>query len=119
MEQTIGATNGHEFTRIKKVQQFSSTHWRTGGASWSAVNSGFPYYVTAQAIDPQNPRHDVRGEWLWGIQEHRSWDKLGCRELRLTNLNVQVLLIDPRNPDTVYAGANNGSVFAMTFAPEP
>jgi hypothetical protein len=36
----------------------------------------------------------------------------------LTNLNVQVLLIDPRDPHTLYAGAYDGGMFEMTFAPE-
>jgi len=35
----------------------------------------------------------------------------------LTTLSVNVLAIDPRNPDTVYAGSAGGGVFAITIVP--
>jgi hypothetical protein len=51
----------------------------------------------------------------WSTNGGANWSPLNAG---LTNLNVQVLLIDPRNPNTLYAGTFDGGVFEMTFAPE-
>ncbi|HTM51659.1 MAG TPA: hypothetical protein VL285_23350 [Bryobacteraceae bacterium] len=95
---------------------FKSTN---GGASWTAVNSGLPNNVTALAIDPRNSSTVYAGTGSGVFRSTDGGTNWVAANSGLTNLNVQVLLIDPRNPDTVYAGTHNGSVFAMTFAPEP
>jgi hypothetical protein len=49
---------------------------------------------------------------FWSTNGGAGWSPL---KAGLTNLNVQTLLIDPRNPDTVYAGTYDGRMFAMTL----
>jgi photosystem II stability/assembly factor-like uncharacterized protein len=90
-----------------------------GGANWTGVNSGLPNNVTALAIDPQNSSMVYAGT---GSGVFRSTDG-GTNWIPvnsgLTTLFVSTLATDPQSPGTVYAGTSDGSVFAMTFAPEP
>jgi photosystem II stability/assembly factor-like uncharacterized protein len=93
-----------------------------GGASWSAANSGLPSpssgsYRTAKAlaVDPRNsdvayvgiviqcvaPFPCTSGEVFKTTDGGASWNAANSG---LPNFGVTALLIDPRNPSTVYAG---------------
>jgi photosystem II stability/assembly factor-like uncharacterized protein len=91
----------------------------TGGASWSAVNSGLPNLVTALAIDPQNSSMVYAGTGSGVFRSTDSGTNWVAVNSGLTTLSVTTLAMDPQSPGTVYAGTSDGSVFAMTFAPEP
>ena len=92
-----------------------------GGQNWKAFNSGLPAtaYVRFIAVNPQNSNivyaASDRGVF-WSTNGGAKWSPLNTG---LTNRRVQALLIDPRNPDTLYAGTYDGGVFTMTFAPKP
>jgi len=91
----------------------------TGGTSWSAVNSGLPNNVTALAIDPQNPSTVYAGSGSGVFRSTDGGTNWVAVNSGLTTLSVITLATDPQSPGTVYAGTADGSVFAMTFAPEP
>ena len=94
-----------------------------GGRNWRAFNSGLPATGISFrfiAVNPLNSSIVYAASYglgvFWSTNGGVSWTPLNSG---LTNLNVQTLFIDPRNPDTVYAGTYDGGVFAMTFAPQP
>jgi photosystem II stability/assembly factor-like uncharacterized protein len=91
----------------------------TGGASWAAVNSGLPNNVTALAIDPQNSGMVYAGTGSGVFRSTDGGANWVAVNSGLTTLSVTTLATDPQSPGTVYAGTSDGSVFAMTFAPEP
>jgi len=89
-----------------------------GGKNWMAFTSGLPSMGIGFrfiAVHPQNSSIVYAASDLgvfWSTNGGASWSPLNAG---LTNLNVQTLLIDPRSPDTVYAGTYDGGVFAMSF----
>lgn len=99
-----------------------------GGASWNAVNFGPPDGgVIALAINPQDPGTIYASTWWNRVFPNNSgmlkstdggtnWMAVNSG---LTTLSVSTLATDTQSPGTVYAGTSDGSVFAMTFAPEP
>jgi photosystem II stability/assembly factor-like uncharacterized protein len=90
-----------------------------GGANWTAVNSGLPNNVTALAIDPQNSSTVYAGTGSGVFRSTDGGTNWMAVNSGLTTLSVSTLATDPQSPGTVYAGTSDGSVFAMTFAPEP
>jgi photosystem II stability/assembly factor-like uncharacterized protein len=91
----------------------------TGGASWTALNSGLPNNVTALAIDPQNSSTVYAGTGSGVFRSTDGGTNWIAVNSGLATLSVTTLATDPQNPGTVYAGASDGRVFAMTFVPEP
>ena len=91
----------------------------TGGASWTAVNSGLPNNVTALAIDPQDSSTVYVGTGSGVFRSTDGGTNWVAVNSGLTTLSVTTLAIDSQNPGTVYAGTSDGKVFGMTFAPEP
>ncbi len=89
-----------------------------GGTSWTRMSAGLPNYVTALAIDPQNPGTIYAGSGhgvFRSTDGGASWNALNSG---LTSVSVSTLAIDPRNPGTLLAGTDDG-VFAITFGPIP
>jgi photosystem II stability/assembly factor-like uncharacterized protein len=87
-----------------------------GGASWTAANSGLPNYVTALAIDPENPGTLYAGSRAGvfrSIDGGANWNAVNDG---LTSLSVTSLAINPQDSSTVYAGTADG-VFAIAFVP--
>jgi hypothetical protein len=91
----------------------------TGGGSWTAVNSGLPNIVTALAIDPQNSSTVYAGTGSGVFRSTDGGTNWVAVNSGLTTLSVTALATDPQSPGTVYAGTSDGTVFGMTFAPEP
>ena len=94
-----------------------------GGQNWKAFTSGLPATgidIRFIAVDPRNSNivyaAAVYSGLFWSTNGGASWSPLNTG---LTNLDVEVLLIDPRDPYTLYAGTYDGGVFAMTFFPQP
>jgi photosystem II stability/assembly factor-like uncharacterized protein len=92
-----------------------------GGQNWRAFSSGLPATagVRSIAVHPQNSNIVYAATnfgVFWSTNSGAHWSPLNAG---LTNLNVRTLLIDPRNPEALYAGTYDGGVFAMTFAPKP
>jgi photosystem II stability/assembly factor-like uncharacterized protein len=93
------------------------------GSNWSAVNTGLPnsyYFIGILAIDPQNPRTIYAGTWgeIWGefrdpVGIFKSTDggtSWSAASFGLPgNLSgIGFLVIDPHNPNTVYAETDQG-----------
>src|SRR5207245_2023532 len=87
-----------------------------GGGSWSAVNSGLPYYpsnpyypeVFALTIDPQTPATLYAGTTLCGsvfksTDGGGSWSALSTGLPNYANSYVAALAVDPQTPATLYA----------------
>ncbi|CAA9890361.1 conserved hypothetical protein [Candidatus Methylobacter favarea] len=89
------------------------------GASWQAVNTGLSgLAITTLVIDPLNPLTLYAGGYGGVFKTTNggvSWQAVNAGLGNRTSLNglsdvfVSVLVIDPLNPATLYAG-NNGSV---------
>ncbi len=89
-----------------------------GGSSWSVMDSGLVNpVVLVLVVDP------VTSANLYaGVEDRRTFNKLGMGVLKstnggmswsesnsgLTNLGVQVLTINPKNPEVIYAGTYSG-----------
>jgi hypothetical protein len=89
----------------------------TGGASWTAVNSGLPNNVTALAIDPQNSSMVYAGTGSGVFRSTDGGTNWMAVNAGLTTLSVSTLATDPQSPSTVYAGTADGGVWAITFVP--
>ena len=87
-----------------------------GGTSWSRMNAGLPNYVTALAIDTQNPSTIYAGSGSGVFRSTDGGANWNPVNSGLTTISISTLAIDPRNPSTVYAGTADG-VFAITFVP--
>jgi photosystem II stability/assembly factor-like uncharacterized protein len=94
-----------------------------GGQTWKAFTftSGLPatgVAFSSIAVDPHNSSIVYAASHglgvYWSTNGGANWKP---HNAGLADLNVQNLLIDPRNPETIYAGTYEGSVFAMTFTP--
>src|SRR5206468_3734344 len=105
----------------------------SGGAGWSAVNTGLPYYygryyfrpyVTALAIDPQTPTTLYAGTGGSGVFKSTdggaSWSAVNTG-LPYSGPSytphysyVPALAIDPQTPATLYAGTSGSGVFKST-----
>ena len=109
---------GTVYVRAASANAFLLFKTANGGASWNDVNSGLPSSVTALAIDPRisaTVYAATNSGVFRSIDGGLNWTPVNSG---LTTLSVSTLAIHPQNPDTVYAGILDGSVFAMTFAPE-
>jgi photosystem II stability/assembly factor-like uncharacterized protein len=110
--QNSGTFYMSDFPRVLKTTD--------GGQNWRAFSAGLPATTVVRfiAVNPQNSNvvYAAGRGVFWGTNGGASWSPLNAG---LTNLNVQTVLIDPLNPDTVYAGTYDGGVFAMTFPSEP
>ncbi|HYL35833.1 MAG TPA: hypothetical protein VEV17_07975 [Bryobacteraceae bacterium] len=93
-----------------------------GGDSWEAVNFGMPSAfvdrsssVTALAIDPHsNTVYAAAGGLMLQSPDGAvTWTEMNALPPRS---GVGILTIDPRDPNTLYAGTGSG-VFAITFVP--
>jgi photosystem II stability/assembly factor-like uncharacterized protein len=89
-----------------------------GGKNWRAFTSGLPatgIEFRFIAVNPQNSNIVYAASYglgvYWSTNGGANWRPLNAG---LTNLNVEVLLIDPRDPYTLYAGTYDGGVFAIT-----
>jgi photosystem II stability/assembly factor-like uncharacterized protein len=92
-----------------------------GGQNWESFNAGLPADSSVRfiAIDPQNSSIVYAASNLGVFKSTdggASWSALNAG---LTNANVSILLIDPRDPSTVYAGTYGGGAFAITSVPTP
>lgn len=97
-----------------------------GGASWSKSNEGLPRpfgigYVLA--IDPAN----TNTIYLLGSNAASRWEDTVFKSTDggahwstisedLISRNVQTIVVDPGNRNTIYAGTSNGGVFKSTNA---
>src|SRR5206468_3479505 len=72
-------------------------------------------FITALAVDPQNPNTVYAGTIGGGVFKSAnggaSWS---AANFGLTAADVRALAVDPRNPSTVYAGTNGAGVFKST-----
>jgi photosystem II stability/assembly factor-like uncharacterized protein len=87
-----------------------------GGTTWAAANSGLPNYVTAFAIDPQNPGTLYVGTHAGvyrSVDGGANWTPVNDG---LTSLSVTALAIDSQDSNTVYAATADG-LFGATFFP--
>ena len=97
-----------------------------GGMTWSQDRSGETRRVTALAIDPLNPEHPLCRNWSLGIDflqafqgllkstdSGASWFAInhGLSDLIGTESRFAALVIDPRNPNTLYAATTGNGVF--------
>jgi photosystem II stability/assembly factor-like uncharacterized protein len=85
-----------------------------GGSTWHhcGEETWFPRTSARLAIDPENSGHllaATRGEGVWlSYDSCQSWIKID--EWRgLTNLYVNAVVVDTRQPETVYAGTDGGA----------
>ncbi len=104
-----------------------------GGASWSAINIGLnpqifdfkeikdePDYVTAIAIDPQNPSTVYAGAVRSGVFKSTnggaSWSDTGVsfEDRKSGRRGVHALVIDPQVPGTLYVATYVSGVFKST-----
>jgi len=89
-----------------------------GGASWSSANSGLPWasvdfgFVTALAIDPQDPSTVYAGT-VSGVFKTTNGGISWSAAKSGAPCCYTALVIDPNNPSTVYAGTFVG-VFKTT-----
>jgi photosystem II stability/assembly factor-like uncharacterized protein len=99
--------------------------WKSadGGASWNVMNSGLPLSptdwqgVTALVIDPQhsdNVYAAIGNKVFRSTDGAASWNDITAG---LTVTSISNLMIDPKDPRTVYAATAGGGVFAITFVP--
>lgn len=90
-----------------------------GGESWARINHGFDgvaHEVCALAIDPSNPRTLYAGSQrfydfgrYWGNPLYKTTNGGAAWEVKSSGLpshswHVDALVVDSRNPSTVYAG---------------
>jgi photosystem II stability/assembly factor-like uncharacterized protein len=92
-----------------------------GGASWNLMNTGLPlsshdwFGVTALVIDPRDPKTlyaALAGKVFRSTDGAASWIEVS---VGITVTSVSTLMIDSKNPSTVYAGTYGGGIFAITF----
>ncbi|MBI2323034.1 MAG: hypothetical protein HYU88_13315 [Chloroflexi bacterium] len=96
---------------------FKSTN---GGASWSAVNTGYlnTGYIAALAIDPTMPTTLYAGT-RWGevfksTDGGASWNPTGLIYTGLPEAYILALATNPTTPTTLYAGTFGAGVFKST-----
>jgi hypothetical protein len=85
--------------------------WKTCG-----YHNGSSYFDTRLVINPRDPQHILLASNLSGI--YSSPD--GClswipSNIGLGSLIVNSVVIDPNNPDTVYAGTDGGAYISFDF----
>jgi photosystem II stability/assembly factor-like uncharacterized protein len=94
-----------------------------GGQNWRAFTftSGLPptgVSLRSIVVDPQNSNTVYAAGYGLGVYRSTNgganWKPLNAG---LADLNVQNLLIDTRNPETVYVGTNEAGVFGLTLIP--
>jgi hypothetical protein len=94
-----------------------------GGASWNTMNSGLPsstqdwYGVTALVIDPRNSKTlyaVMAGKVFRSTDGAASWNEVSAG---LAATSVSTLMIDSKQPSTVYVGTYGGGIFAINFVP--
>ena len=83
-----------------------------GGTTWNPINAGLPQDVSvALAIDPQN------GSTLYVAGSGRVFKSTdggaSWTDLKLAGLNLDALVVDPTDPDTVYVSAFPGHTDAF------
>jgi CubicO group peptidase (beta-lactamase class C family)/photosystem II stability/assembly factor-like uncharacterized protein len=79
-----------------------------GGVNWSPANNGLPeVYINSLAIDPANPSHLFAAISQDGVYQTSnggdSWTAVNH-----SPYNFDILVVDPAEPGTLYAGRNDG-----------
>jgi photosystem II stability/assembly factor-like uncharacterized protein len=99
--------------------------WKSadGGASWNVMNSGLTLSptdwqgVTALVIDPQrsdNVYAAIGNTVFRSTDGAASWKEVTAG---LTVTSISNLMIDSKDPRTIYAATAGGGMFAITFVP--
>jgi hypothetical protein len=84
---------------------------RDGGANWSSANVGLPFIVDALALSPSST-NVLYSIWQQGIYKSvdggAHWSFAGSLPVgNFVTLSVAALTVDPTNPNTVWAAAND------------
>lgn len=93
-----------------------------GGDHWNLVLPA--NWVTSLAIDPGNPTTVYAAGWVVGFYDSvvkttdggASWNPAGAIPSRGSWVSVSFLLIDPKNPETIYGGSGSDGVFKSVDA---
>jgi hypothetical protein len=84
---------------------------RDGGANWSSASVGLPFFVDALALSPSstNVLYSMWQQTIYkSVDSGAHWSSAGSLSVGLfTTLSVAGLAVDPTNPNTVWAAAND------------
>jgi photosystem II stability/assembly factor-like uncharacterized protein len=88
---------------------------RDGGANWISASVGLPLFVDALALSPSSTSvlYSIWQQTIYkSLDGGAHWSFAGSLSVGLfTTLSVTGLAIDPTNPNTVWAAANDEHVF--------
>jgi len=103
---------------VSATSLFKSTN---GGSSWSASRSGLPsdlqgveHFAATLVFDPRSASTIYLGAGAGVFKSTNGGADWSEKNSGLEVLDVQALVIDPNNPDTLYAGTFGGGVFKST-----
>lgn len=84
---------------------------RDGGANWSSASVGLPFFVDALALSPSstNVLYSMWQQTIYkSVDSGAHWSSAGSLSVGLfTTLSIAGLAVDPTNPNTVWAAAND------------
>lgn len=118
----VGPGNANVLCALTSGGVFKSTD---AAGSWSAANTGLPYYTTTQGpryadvvsvvIDPANPMvmyAGVTGNGTYKTTDGaKNWTRINKGLVQTTSSRVFSLAMDPRDAQVIYAGVDGGNVF--------